>query len=177
MNRIAIIFLTALFGVIGCSGEQGQSEQSNISGDASVEASAGEGSVASDVETTLTLGDIVANNVIIDHEGATTALGAFKIGFGQADPETGRMEYTREFSTPTLAGPTIVYIFKSIPEEVSAQLSEHGIDAEQNTAYLLPTGADAFSDLNAFKEMQRIGPIDPALSNDELGNLFGLSKE
>ena len=162
--------LAAILLAVGCVDQEKQSE-------ADVAEAGSTDTIASDAPTALAAEDVVANNVIIDHDGSTRALGAFKIAFGQTDPETGEKVFTREFGAPVLAGPTVVYVFKSIRAEDFDSLSQHGVKVEENTAYLLPTGVDAFSDINAFKEMQRIGPIDPALSDDELGALFGLSEE
>ncbi|NOX82363.1 MAG: hypothetical protein GXP06_05135 [Alphaproteobacteria bacterium] len=166
MNQLGIVLLPALMLVAACADQESQSEGAFA---------ADTDSAIVDEPAALALGDIVANNVIIDHDGATLAIGDFKIAFGQPDPETGEMVFTRQFGAPTLAGPVIVYVFKSITPDNAEHYKDLEIEIEENTAYLLPHGATPNSE--AFMKMQRIGPIDPSLSNDELGALFGIGTE
>lgn len=117
--------------------------------------------------------EIAANNVIIDDNGVPTALGSFSAHpFGSPDPVTGEVKWSGTPSKLTPSGPTIVYIFKSIPPESIEVLEEFNIEAEENTAYLLPYGAEM--GLEALQGMQLIGPIDPSLSYEELAALFGV---
>ncbi len=115
--------------------------------------------------------EIAPDNVIIDDNGVPTALGSLSgHPFGSPDPVTGEVKWTGAASKLVPSGPTIVYIFKSIPPESIEVLEEFNIEAEENTAYLLPYGAQM--GLEALQGMQLIGPIDPSLSYDELAALF-----
>jgi len=166
MNHLGIRLLPALMLLVACADPENKPES---------DAAADMGDAIIDEPAALAPGDIVANNIIIDHDGATLALGDFKMAFGQADPETGEMVFTRQFGAPTLAGPVIVYVFKSITPDNAEYYKDIEIEIEENTAYLLPYGATPNSE--AFMKMQRIGPIDPSLSNDELGALFGIGTQ
>ncbi len=172
MNFTKIFFACVVLAA-GCTDQEAAPGSSTVAGAAEENAKEGSKQKAA----TLKPEEIAANNVIIDDNGSLRTLGAFKMAFGQTDPETGEKVFTREFGAPKIAGPTVVYVFKAIRAEDVDHLNQQGIKATENTAYLLPDGVDAFSDIDAFKEMQLIGPIDPTLSDVELGALFGLWAE
>ena len=71
-----------------------------------------------------------------------------------------------------MAGPTIVYIFRTLHPNDAAQMQRDGLTVQENSAYLLPEGATL--SLDALKNMQRIGPIDPAMSDAKLAVRFGI---
>lgn len=163
MKNLAMLLSPLLLLVAGCSNSESQGEG------AAVAETADDG----DAAVALAPGDIVANNVVVDHNGSASSIGSISgRPFGAVSPETGKVVWTGANGQLWPSGPTIVYIFKSLPIESVELLKDYEIEVEENTAYLLPYGAEI--GIDAFKEMQRIGPIDPTLSNMELAALFGV---
>jgi len=161
------IFFAGLILAAGCADQEAATGSNAVAGEAE-----GETTEASTQKTvTLKPEEIAPDNVIIDDNGVPTALGSFSAHpFGSPDPVTGEVKWTGAPSKLTPSGPTIVYIFKSIPPESLEVLEEFNIEAEENTAYLLPYGAEM--GLEALQGMQLIGPIDPSLSYEALAALF-----
>lgn len=102
-------------------------------------------------------GELPANNLIIYDRGARKTIGLRVLG------DSGSFE---------LAGPTVVYVFRSFNPGDAEQMKNSGIEADEHTAYLLPSGASPT--LDALQRMQRIGPIDPAMSDEQLAARFRL---
>ncbi len=171
MNSTKILFASLILAA-GCADQEAASGSDIVAGDA--EENAKEASRQKTV--TLKPEEIAPDNVIIDDNGVPTALGSFSAHpFGSPDPVTGEVKWGGAPSKLTPSGPTIVYIFKSIPSESLEVLEEFNIEAEENTAYLLPYGAEM--GLEALQGMQLIGPIDPSLSYEELAALFRVGAE
>ena len=161
MNSGKILFACLML-VAGCA------DQESHSGAGAAEAGATDAN--DDALVALVAEDIVADNVIIDDNGSAISIGPLSgRPFGAPDPETGEIVWTGAATIMGPSGPTIVYIFKSVPDGAS-----EGLDfvIEENTAYLLPYGAAM--NLEALEQMRRIGPIDPSLTNEELAASFGV---
>lgn len=73
-----------------------------------------------------------------------------------------------------VAGPTVVYVFRSFSPGDVDQWAQDGINAEENTAYLLPEGASA--SIKALQLMHEIGPIDASMSDQQLAQKFGAER-
>jgi hypothetical protein len=165
MKYLGLLLLPLLVLAAGCADQESRSG-SDATG-------VSENSADSDAAVILEPEDIAANNVIIDHNGSASSIGPISgRPFGAVNPETGKVVWTGAPGRLWPSGPTIVYIFKSLPIESVEFLKEFEIEVDENTAYLLPYGAEI--GIDAFKEMQRIGPIDPTLSNLDLAALFGV---
>lgn len=117
-------------------------------------------------------GEIEADNVVIDNLGLTKMTGSMLFSLGEPDPTTGEMLYTGRVGGPKPAGPVIVYVFKRVNPETSASLAAAGVTVDDYTAYRLPDGADLTID--ALREAQAIGRIDPNMTDDDIIALFGL---
>lgn len=104
-------------------------------------------------------GYLTADNLIVFHRGVRQTIGRQVLGEdGQFRP----------------AGPTVVFVFRSLAPEDAAQLSRDRIDAQENTAYLLPEAAR--DSVDALRAMRKIGAIDPALGNEQLARQFGVGE-
>lgn len=104
-------------------------------------------------------GELPADNLIIYDRGRRKTMGTQVLG------ASGSFE---------LAGPTVVYVFRSFNPDDAEQMQRDGIVARENSAYLLPSGASPT--LDALQRMQLIGPIDPAMDDEQLALKFRLGE-
>ena len=124
----------------------------------------------------LVVGEIRADSVVVDDLSKVRMMGIVLYSAGNENSETGKMELTTGAPRPTgPGGPVTVYIFRRISPSAREHMDRERVDAQENTAYLIRH--EAKLGMNEFRKMKEIGPIDPTLSDHELGALFGLSME
>lgn len=104
-------------------------------------------------------GELPADNLIIYDRGRRKTVGMQVLG------ASGSFE---------LAGPTVVYVFRTFNPGDAEQMRRDGISAEENSAFLLPSGAAPT--LEALQQMRLIGPVDPAMTDEQLAREFRLGE-
>ena len=120
-------------------------------------------------------GVLIADNVVIDDNGRGRAAGPIGFALGEPDPASGEMQFTGRVGAQILIGPKIVYVFRTIPSDAAERFNKDGVKVREHAAYLLPEGAQPT--LDAIRDAELIGRVDPALSEEEVLALFGLGGE
>lgn len=102
------------------------------------------------------VGDVVANNIIIYSAGRRSSYGDQMLnGDGSFAP----------------AGPTVIYVVRSVSEAEIADLKKEGVNIIAHTAYKVP--ARTLLSLDVLKAMKPVGHVDAELSDAEVMALFG----
>ncbi len=101
-------------------------------------------------------GDFVANNMIIYDRGRQSTFG-------------DQMLSTSGDFAP--AGPTVIYVIRSVSEAALEGATKDGVHIIEHTAYLVPAGKQLT--LDVMKEMKPLGHVDADLSEAEVKALFG----
>ncbi|MHA7871473.1 MAG: hypothetical protein ACX939_03895 [Hyphococcus sp.] len=100
-------------------------------------------------------GEVIANTLIIFDNGMQVTLGEQVLSAnGDFVP----------------AGPTVIYVFRNIPEQAAQQIKKDGLKVEPHTAYQLTAGERV--DQDALRNMKPVGRVDAGLSENAVIALF-----